>query len=138
MPTDVSREDSNNVCGKGIVFNEARESVGITTLLKGLQPQREVPSKDRGRRFAAGNLAGNCPLYLDGNEVRDFTFWTLYPDNLRCFFLGRLLLSYWSLSQCRAKSFNTGSSANIQLRFSKKFLPHWWKNVSDQVHNTSH
>ena len=40
VPTDVSREDSNNVCGKGIVLNEAGESVGITTLLKGLQPQR--------------------------------------------------------------------------------------------------
>ena len=53
--------DSNNVCGKGIVLNE---SVGITTLLKGLQPQREMPSKDRGRRFAAGNLAGNCPLEM--------------------------------------------------------------------------
>lgn len=66
--TDVSREDSNNVCGKGILLNEAGESVGIATLLKGLQPQQEVPSKDRAR-FAAGNLAGNCPLYLDGNEV---------------------------------------------------------------------
>ena len=97
VPTDVSREDSNNVCGKGIVFNEARESVGITTLLKGLQPQREVPSKDRGRRFAAGNLAGNCPLYLDGNEVREFTFWTLYPDkkalsNAKVFLLGQITL----------------------------------------------
>ena len=41
---------------KGKVFNSQGAGVRVTTLLKGLQPQREVP---RGKRFAAGKLAGD-------------------------------------------------------------------------------
>ena len=119
MPTGVSREDSNNVCGKGIVLNEAGESVGITTLLKGLQPQREVPSKDRAR-FAAGNLVGNCPLYLDGNEVREFTFWTLYPDkkalsNAKLFLLGQFTLIIQEGKHCRSAERNASTQLVLQI-----------------------
>ena len=78
VPTDVSSEESNTVSGK--VLNETGEAIGISTLLKGLQPQREVPSKDRVKRFAAGILVGNCLVYSEGNEVRKFAFWTLFPQ----------------------------------------------------------
>jgi len=34
---------------KGKVINSQGEAVRVTTLLKGLQPQKVVPSKDRGK-----------------------------------------------------------------------------------------
>lgn len=53
--------DSPHDAPKGKVTDDQGKAVRVTTLLKGLQPQREVPSKDRERRFAAGNLAGTNP-----------------------------------------------------------------------------
>ena len=54
---------------KGKLTTVQGEEMTVSTLLKGLQPQREVPSKDRGRRFAAGRLAADRPLHVAGNEV---------------------------------------------------------------------
>ena len=82
---------------KGNVSNSQGETARLTCLLKGLQPQREVPSKDRGKRFAAGDLAGNKPLHIPGNEVQELQFWTVFPTsqalrNAKVFLLGQISL----------------------------------------------
>ena len=80
----VATTESSNIATahsapKGKVANSQGETVRVATLLKGLQPQREVSSKDSGKRFAAGDLAGNKPLHVPGNEVQELQFWTLLP-----------------------------------------------------------
>ena len=79
-----------------------------------------MPSKDRARRFAAGNLAGNCPLYLHGNEVREFTFWTLYPDkkalsNAKLFLLGQITLIIQEGKPCRSTERNPSTQVVLQI-----------------------
>ena len=77
--------------GKGSVVDKVGD---LSTLLKGLQPQREVPSKGRGKRFAAGQLLGNRPLHTPGNEVQKLAFWTVFPESkaLKLFLLGQISL----------------------------------------------
>lgn len=48
-------------------------------LLKDLQPHREKPSKDRSRRFAAGELYADKQI-PDDHDVTQLSFWTNYPS----------------------------------------------------------
>ena len=52
--------------------------VCVSTLLKDLQPHREKPSKDRSRRFAAGELYADKRI-PDDHDVTELSFWTIYP-----------------------------------------------------------
>ena len=79
MLLDVAISDDNDNAttslftkGKLICHNKA---VHATSILKGPQPQREKPSKDKGKYFAAGDLLGN--RQTTGNEIQELQFWTL-------------------------------------------------------------
>ena len=79
------------------VVDKTGDSIGVRTLLKGLQPQRKIPSKDWGKRFAAGDILGNRTLHCPGNEVQELAFWTLYPQSkalrdAKMFLLGQVSL----------------------------------------------
>ena len=52
----------------------------VNTLLKGMQPYREKPSKDRSRRFATGDLKfdSNTP---ESPDVQVFQYWIVFPTN---------------------------------------------------------
>lgn len=83
MLLDVAISDDNDNAttslftkGKLICHNKA---VHATSILKGPQPQREKPSKDKGKYFAAGDLLGN--RQTTGNEIQELQFWTLYPHS---------------------------------------------------------
>ena len=52
----------------------------VRSVLRGLQPQREVPNKNRGKRFATGELAANVSN-IAGHSVEEFQFWTVYPTS---------------------------------------------------------
>ena len=99
MLLDVAISDDNDNAttslftkGKLICYNKA---VHATSILKGLQPQREKPSKDKGKHFAAGDLLGN--RQTTENETQELQFWTLYPqskvlNSAKLFLLGQISL----------------------------------------------
>lgn len=69
----------------------------MTSYIRGLQPQREKPSKDRSKRFAAGALRGNEGGSSDEGELNEFDFWMLFPDNAsyrnaKIFLLGQIAI----------------------------------------------
>ena len=95
MPTTVDNDQSSS--SKDMVYDNKGDHIRVTTLLKGLQPQREVPNKNRGKRFAAGELVSNKPLHVEGNNVEELQFWTIYPmaqalKKAKVFLLGRIIL----------------------------------------------
>lgn len=95
MPTTINSDKS--LTSKGMVYDSKGDHIRATTLLKGLQPQREIPNKNRGKRFAAGELVSNKPLHIEGNDVEELQFWTLYPmvqalKHAKMFLLGRISL----------------------------------------------
>ena len=60
-----SASDTNSTKLKaGYIANSAGRIAKVTSVLS-LQPQREKPSKDRGRRFAAGALVFNKEAAID-------------------------------------------------------------------------
>ena len=66
---------------KGYVYSkDGGKFCHTKTLFKELQPQREGPSKDRSRLFAAGALSGNQILHQNDNLVQEYQYWTLYPN----------------------------------------------------------
>ena len=95
MPTTIDSDQSSS--SKDVVYDNKGDHIRATTLLKGLQPQREIPNKNRGKRFAAGELVTNKPLHIEGNDVEELQFWTVYPTpqafkKAKVFLLGRITL----------------------------------------------
>ena len=95
MPTTVDSDQSSS--SKDVVYDNKGDHIRATTLLKGLQPQREIPNKNRGKRFAAGELVTNKPLHIEGNDVEELQFWTVYLTaqalkKAKAFLLGRITL----------------------------------------------
>lgn len=91
MLIDISPAD-NEIC---TTYNKHDK----LSYLRAIQPQREVPSKDRGRRFHAGALRGNESLLDSGicNSIREFDFWIMFPrsscyQNAKVFMLGKIVL----------------------------------------------
>lgn len=65
------------------VFDSQGKSIRIPTLSKNLQPQREKPNKDRGKRFAAGALAGNQPIEVEEtSNIVEYQYWTVHPKDV--------------------------------------------------------
>jgi len=95
MPSTIDKDQS--LPYKGKVFDSKGEQIRATTLLKGLQPHREAPSKNRGKRFAAGEIISDKPLYVLGNNIEELQFWSVYPTSqvlrkAKVFLLGRITL----------------------------------------------
>ena len=95
MPSTIDKDQTLSY--KGRVFDSNGEQIRATTLLKGLQPHREVPNKNRGKRFAAGEIISDRPLHVLGNSIEELQFWSVYPTSqalrkARVFLLGRITL----------------------------------------------
>ena len=95
MPLTIDKDQSLSYKGK--VFNFEGEQIRATTLLKGLQPNREAPNKNRGKRFATGEISSNKPLHVSGNSIEELQFWSVHPTSqalrkARIFLLGRITL----------------------------------------------
>jgi len=56
MLSTADKNQSSSIKGK--VLNSQGNKITATTLLKGLQPHREAPNKNRGKRFPAGDIKG--------------------------------------------------------------------------------
>ena len=66
----ASASDSSDKLKTGYIANSTGGIAKVTSLLSSLQPQREKPSKDRGKRFAAGTLVFNKEVAIDDTSVR--------------------------------------------------------------------
>ena len=89
--------DSSTKLKAGYIANSAGGIGKVTSVLSSLQPQREKPSKDRGKRFAAGALIFNKTVAADDTSVSEFQFWTLNPNSAglraaKIFLLGQISL----------------------------------------------
>ena len=67
----------------------------VNQVLKCLQPHREQPSKDRSKRFAAGDLPGDR-IPHEQHNVRDIDYWLIMPSvslhgKAKCFLLVQVL-----------------------------------------------
>lgn len=96
-PQHSSESDTN--LKAGYIANLAGGIAKVTSVLSSLQPQREKPSKDRGKRFAAGALVFNKEAEIDdtSDSVSEFQFWTLNPNSpglrsAKLFLLGQISL----------------------------------------------
>ena len=109
VDTDVTATDDVDTDANQCLANLLVDASPITPVtaihkssyLRAMQPQREVPSKDRGRRFAAGTLEGNQTLLSadESNSIREFDYWILFPSSSRSFYkkakvfvLGQIIL----------------------------------------------
>ena len=95
MPSITDKDQS--LAYKGKVFDSQGEQIRATILLKGLQPNREAPNKNRGKRFAAGEIRGDKPLHVPGNSIEELQFWSVHPTSqvlrkAKVFLLGRITL----------------------------------------------
>ena len=101
--------------GKLMCHNKA---VHATSILKGLQPQWQKPSKDRGKRFAAGDLLGN--RQTNENEIQELQFWTLYPQSkvlksAKLFLLGKISLVLSEGKPCSSAENNNSTEIVLNL-----------------------
>lgn len=66
----------------------------VRKVLKGLQPYREKPSKDRAKRFAAGELPLNSPI-SEEHDLLLYSYWcvrcTTCLESAKLFLLGQVL-----------------------------------------------
>ena len=91
-------------------------SNSVRKVLSGLQPQREVPNKNRGKRFATGELLLDKSANTDTNDqqVRELQFWAIHPTkraiaNAKIFLLGQVCLILSEGTPCRQAEINPSS-----------------------------
>ena len=98
------------------LFNDQWNPKNAKTLLKSLQPFREMPSKDRRRRFAAGGLYGDSEK-PSNHDVSLFEFWAIGTAKLRsahCFLIGQIIFISHLSKACTSE---VKSNPNLELMF---------------------
>ena len=95
MPSTVDKDQCLQYSGK--VFDSQSEQIRAFILLKGLQPHREVPNKNRGKRFAAGEMYVDKPLHVQDNTIEELQYWIVHPTSQilrrgKVFLLGQISL----------------------------------------------
>ena len=117
--TDVSHDEA--VCNLLIdsevsLFSEKWNARSAKSLIKTLQPFHEMPSKDRRKRFAAGQLYGDSEK-PNSHDVSLFEFWaigTTKLQNAHCFLLGKIILMSHLGKSCTSEM-KTNPNLNIMF-----------------------
>ena len=96
---------------------DIHNSNSLRKTLSGLQPQREVPNKNRGKRFAAGQLL--LDACSSGNTVKDLQFWAVKPTkktllHAKVFPLGQISLILYDGMPSRSAELNPSTKAMHQ------------------------
>jgi len=90
MLPDTESAYANFITDICTVNDESLSEKNIRSILKGLQPYRERPSKDRSKRFAAGEIPFDQTPPSEHN-VKNYSYWCVKPltSSLRsaCLFL---------------------------------------------------
>ena len=92
---DIEQAYANYVMDGVVTFGDDPDTISVNTLLKGMQPYREKPSKDRSRRFATGDLPFDSDT-PESHDVQIFQYWTVFPTNklmraAKVFLLGQVI-----------------------------------------------
>ena len=98
------------------LFNDQWNPKNAKTLVKSLQPFREMPSKDRRRRFAAGGLYGDSEK-PSNHDVSLFEFWAIGTAKLRSahyFLIGQIIFISHLSKACTSE---VKSNPNLELMF---------------------
>ncbi len=110
--TDINLTDQCSQPGDDLVSHGTIERNGskvkVTSLLKDLQPHRERPSKDRSKRFAAGDMHRDKPVPENHNLV-EFQYWAVMPlqkqlQAAKVFILGQVVYISEGDKHCRSAS----------------------------------
>ena len=75
--TDQSSLSEDDPVSNGSIERDGRK-VKVASLLKNLQLYREQPSKDRSKRFAAGDMQGNMAV-PEHHDLVEFQYWAVLP-----------------------------------------------------------
>ena len=102
---DIEQAYANYVTDGLVTLDDDPSINSVNTLLKGIQPYREKPSKDRSKRFAAGNLPFDTEV-LESHDVQIYQYWTVLPTNkfvrsANVFLLGQIIYLSESASTCK-------------------------------------
>ena len=127
---DISCEGENGLISQGnIVFDDGKQ-IKVSSALKNIQPHRECPSKDRSRRFAAGELPGNRstvaakpPEDINTYDVKELQFWAIHPSNkqlqqAKTYLLGRILCLSQDGKPCISSQCNNPNTNIVLLVYS--------------------
>ena len=101
--TEEEKDESRHALANMFVdidISAANEVMKVSSLQKtssGLQPQWEGPNKNRGKRFAAGELTLDKSTIDSDHQVQDLQFWTLHSTtkalvSAKVFLLGEVCL----------------------------------------------
>ena len=93
--------------------------MGCKSLIKALQPFREMPSKDRRKRFAAGELYGDFEK-PESHDVSLFEYWaigTAKLQNAHCFLLGKIIFMSHLGKSCTSEMKTNPNLNNFIIMF---------------------
>ena len=81
----------------------------MISILRDLQPHREHPSKDRSKRFAAGDLHRDAAIPENHDDVVEFHYWAVMPltkllKAAKVFILGQVVYLSNGDQSCRSVS----------------------------------
>ena len=90
----------------------------VVSLLKDLQPHRERPSKDRSKRFAAGNRPSDMSK-PEHHDLQEFDYWIVLPiqkqlQAAEVFILGQVVYISEGDKPCRSAS---SKNPNVSIMF---------------------
>lgn len=98
------------------------QSSSLSKVLSGLQPQREVPNKNRGKRFATGELLldKSANTETTDQDVRELQFWAIHPTKTaiakaKLFLLGQVCLILSEGTPCRSAEINPSTELVLTI-----------------------
>ena len=92
---DIEQAYANYVTDGLATLDDDPSTNSVNSLLKGIQPYREKPSKDRSKRFATNDLPFDSDT-PESHDVQVFQYWTVFPTiksvrSAKVFLLGQVI-----------------------------------------------
>ena len=114
---DIEQAYANYVTDGLVTLDEDPSTNSVNTLLKGIQPYREKPSKDRSKRFAAGDLPFDAKI-PESHDVQIYQYWTVLPTtkfvrSAKVFLLGQIIYLSESTSTCKPVRSSIKTNPNL-------------------------
>ena len=124
--TEEEKDESRHALANMFVdidISAANEVMKVSSLQKtssGLQPQWEGPNKNRGKRFAAGELTLDKSTIDSDHQVQDLQFWTLHSTtkalvSAKVFLLGQVCLVLSEGMPCRSAEKNPSTGVVLTI-----------------------
>ena len=115
--TDMTVESRGSTpVSKGSIEHDGK-SIPVSHILKDMQPHREKPSKNRGTRFAAGELVADKEVSKE-HDLRENQYWLLHPQHCelrraKVVLVGQILCILKEGKICKSSCANNPSTSVI-------------------------